>query len=307
MTYYIEYKENKQKTIFKKILNKINYNFSIVDIDMGKRCIYINKKYINRYVHKKINKYLSNHNLEGLSDNTLIANDVIVKDNNKISKIKYNPEGKYLLKVMLYDVIRYLEKIIDTDFRNEDIYIAVINDKQKNIIMHISELFRSTNIITTRVGHMRRMEKSILKSNDTIISISNNRKKSLRRAKILINFDFNNDLMMEYDINRNCIIINLNNCTMHLKKSFQGCIIDSIQIDYKNRYKNHINKDKFDNLDLYSSYIQGLNYFEVRKHIKNDNCNIVKLIGTNGFISNSEIMNNFTNSVIKLDKTRKMD
>ena len=40
---------------------------------------------------------------------------------------------------------------------------------------------------------------------------------------------------------------------------------------------------------------------------KNDNCRIVKLIGNSGILEDSEIVNNFINSAIKLDKTQKKD
>ncbi len=309
MTYYIDNKENNSKDILKKISNYLFYKFSVIDVDNEKKCIYINKKYINNKAYKKINRYLNKQGLDILDKNTLIAKNIQLKVRNNhkndvfINEIKYLQKEKYLMKVMLYEILKYIEKMVDADYRNESIYVTMISEKNKNVLLEIIDLFKNINIITTRIGYMRRLEKNILKNKDSIISISNNKRKALKRARLLINFDFNDNLLKEFSINRNCIIINLNNERIRLNSNFQGCIIDSVQIDFKNQYEQYIKKCRYNIEDLYGSYIQQYVYKNAIKQSKEDDCQIVKLLGNSGVILNEEIINNFINSAIKLDKT----
>ena len=309
MTYYIDNKENNSKDILKKISNYLFYKFSVIDVDNEKKCIYINKKYINNKAYKKINRYLNKQGLDILDKNTLIAKNIQLKVRNNhkndvfINEIKYLQKEKYLMKVMLYEILKYIEKMVDADYRNESIYVTMISEKNKNVLLEIIDLFKNINIITTRIGYMRRLEKNILKNKDSIISISNNKRKALKRARLLINFDFNDNLLKEYNINRNCIIINLNNEKIRLNSNFQGCIIDSVQIDFKNQYEQYIKKCRYSIEDLYCSYIQQYVYNKAIKQSKENDCKIVKLLGNSGVILNEEIINNFINSAIKLDKT----
>ena len=50
-----------------------------------------------------------------------------------------------------------------------------------------------------------------------------------------------------------------------------------------------------------------MEYKDIVKMNKKDNCKILKLIGNNGILNECEIVNNFINSAIKLDKTQKKD
>ncbi len=303
MTYYIDYRTNEQSIFFKRVIDKFFYRFSVIDVDDDKKCIYINKKYIDKKAYKKINKYLFMHNFELLSENAIIANNIQIN----VNTIKYIPKEKKIMKAMLCDLLVYLERLLDVDFRNESIYISVINDSNKEAIINILDMFKSINIVTTRLGCMRKMENNILKHKEALISISNNRKKALKRAKILINFDFGNTLLNDFEINRNCIIINLNNDKINTKNFFHGCVINALNIDFSNRYEKYIFKEDYNLDDLYSGYIKDMEYKDIVKMNKKDNCKILKLIGNNGNLNECEIVNNFINSAIKLDKTQKKD
>ena len=185
--------------------------------------------------------------------------------------------------------------------------IKKFQDMNKDTFFDISDIFKGINFVTTRHGYIRRIEKTILKHNDTPTSVSNNRRKALLRAKILINFDFDNDLLSEFEINKDCIIVNLSNNKISLRKNFRGCIIDGVKICFKNRYEKHINSDKYNIEELYKSYIQNLDYCKAVEHNNLNDCKIINLVGNRGIILNDEIVNNFTNSTIRLDKKRKKD
>lgn len=123
-----------------------------------------------------------------------------------------------------------------------------------------------------------------------MIAISNNKRKSLQKAKIIINFDLKQDEISKYQINRNAVIINLSDNIMKMEKSFNGIIINSMQIDDIN-YKIR-NYYLFEYIDLYESYIfEERRFSKALDKIEKDNIKIKGLLGERGKIQNLEYMN----------------
>lgn len=120
-----------------------------------------------------------------------------------------------------------------------------------------------------------------------MIAVSNNKKKSLQKAKIIINFDLKQDEISKYQINRNAVIINLSENIMKMEKSFNGIIINSMQIaDINYKIRNYY---LFEHIDLYESYIFEEKRLErVLDKIEKDNIIIKGLLGERGIIQNME-------------------
>ncbi len=120
-----------------------------------------------------------------------------------------------------------------------------------------------------------------------MIAVSNNKKKSLQKAKIIINFDLKQDEISKYQINRNAVIINLSENIMKMEKSFNGIIINSMQIaDINYKIRNYY---LFEHIDLYESYIFEEKRLErVLDKIEKDNIIIKGLLGERGRIQNME-------------------
>lgn len=301
--YYIDYKSDDEKNIYKKIYNKIFFKYEVVIFDEDKKLININRNCLNKSIEKRINKHCVIDN-EYRDYGLLISNKIKTENCLKNYEIFH---GKILMTNIIVNLIEYIEDAIGTDFRNEDIFICTCNDKYKELIIDVAKKFRCTNIITDKIKKLKRLENVLSKEGELIYSISNNRKKSLRRAKIVINIDFDKEQFEEFSLNRYCIIINLSNKILELKSSFHGTIVELAEINYKNRYENFININEFDKVKLYESYIYSKNYNEAKKYIQDDNCTIEILKGKKSEIRASELKNNFRNSTRKLDKIQKKD
>lgn len=166
------------------------------------------------------------------------------------------------------------------DIRFEDIYITVNDDKNKDIIIDIAQNVKSINIVTTSIKKMRRLCNKLEKEG-ILFSISNNSQKSLKRAKLIINFDYNSETFNYYNINRYATIINLYKEKINLDKCFGGTIIENIKIDYNNE---NLNLKNYDKTEIYESYICNDNYFTIKEKCNKDKCRIVGFIGKNGYI-----------------------
>ncbi len=120
-----------------------------------------------------------------------------------------------------------------------------------------------------------------------MVVVSNNKKKSLQKAKIIINFDLKYEDFSNYQINRNSIVINLSDNIMKMEKTFNGVIVNSMQIgDINYKIRNYY---LFEYIDLYESYIfEEKNLDRLLDKIEEDNIKINGLLGERGKIQNME-------------------
>ena len=120
-----------------------------------------------------------------------------------------------------------------------------------------------------------------------MLVVSNNKKKSLQKAKIIINLDITQDMFSSYQINRDAIIINLSDNIIKMEKSFNGIIVNSFKIgDINYKIRNYY---LFEYIDLYESDIIEENGFDkTLEKIKEDNIIIKGLLGERGKIQNIE-------------------
>ena len=180
---------------------------------------------------------------------------------------------------MIIPLLEHLEKNLNIDFRFENIFLTVDNDKNKDIIVDLGNRCKSISLVTDNIRKLYRLDSRLNKDDNIIVSVSSNRRKALQRARIAVNFDYDETFFENFNINRNCIIINLSNNALTLKNSFQGSIIEKLEIDYINKYENFINIDNFDKTILYETFIYDKNYDGAKELMRFDNCRIKKVLG----------------------------
>lgn len=203
-------------------------------------------------------------------------------------------DGKFIMKNMLKEILVYMYKIRGTEIFNESLYITTDNDTDFDIIIDTANLFKSLNIVTRKIKKLKRMDKKIESNTDIVCSITNNITKGLRRAKIIVNFNYDEKFFSEAKLNRNAIIINLSKEKLNLKSSFNGTIIENINIEYK---QNLMEENEFKNFNkslLLESKILGKSYSEIKKILNEADSKIIDLYGKNGKIFGEEIKNNLS-------------
>lgn len=285
--YYIKYEK-----MYVGWLNRVLFRYNIVDIDQCKHLVHINKKVVNKKVYEKIIRITKNNKI-------LFSNNVVSSQYNNFFS------GKILMKYMIIDIIKSIQQMIGSNFIQEDLYIALGGEVDYNILCDLSKEFKSVNIVTDKIRKIKRIE-SKLERDNIVYSISNNKRKALKKAKIIINMDYSSNFFEEFNINRNCIIINLSSKNLLMKNSFQGSIIEGIEIDYTNNNE-YLNSMEYNKNKLYESYIIYSKYIDSRIMQKQDKCIIKTLSGSSTELNPEELKNNFIKSSIKLDKNKKKD
>ena len=262
--------------------------FNIVEIVGDKIILPIsNKGNFNDYKAKnlvrKIKKILYRTGCK-----TIVLSKYLKRQKNFIKLLKNYEigiiDGKWLFSILSSKVLDYIAE--KEKLRKEEINVSILLDKEdKDYIMenikNIIKTYRSVNIVTPNLGKFKKMEKDIFEQEGTMLTITNNKKKSLLRPKIILNVDFTSEQVNKYNIPDEAIIVNLNGNVEINKKRFNGLNLNDYEISFENFEEFDYDKDKlYFQKDIYESSIYKKQPYEyIEKKIKKDKVNIIKLIG----------------------------
>lgn len=192
--------------------------------------------------------------------------------------------GKWLFSMLIPEITQYIE--IKKELKPEETTIHIlVNDFTEIAIENIKKLAKNHKhiaIITKNISKMKNIEEQILEETGAIITVMNNKKRSLAKAKIVINIDFPTELLKQYTLYEESIIIDLTQNIKILKKRFNGTIITNYEISLKNKQIYKKEDELFFTRDLYEAeFYKNQPYKYVREKIKRDGIQIKNLYTKN--------------------------
>ncbi len=197
-------------------------------------------------------------------------------------------DGRWLFEILITDIIEYIinKKKLEKTKLKISILINDITEFEIENIKELAKKYKNLNIVTNHIEKFKKIEKELLEKEGIMITVTNNRKKSLVKSDIIYNVDFPEETLNKYVINDEAIIINLHGKIKIKKKRFNGLIINNYEIDLRNDKKDEkMLTKKYYIRDIYQAELyqkQGFN--NLKEKIKKDNVKINKL-----FLSNGEI------------------
>lgn len=193
-------------------------------------------------------------------------------------------DGKWLFEILLPNVVEYIINKRKIEKVNISMLINDLTDIELENIKNLARKYKSINIVTNHIEKFRKLEKQLQEDEGIIITITNNKKKSLMKSQIILNIDFPKELINKYNIKDEAIIVNLKGNIRINKKRFNGLNINNYEIDFRNDKKNDKSlKNKFYLKDLYQSELyKKQRISEIKEKIKNDKVIIKSLILNNG-------------------------
>ena len=242
----------------------------------------ISEKKIKRLT-KKIEKLINKANCK-----TIILSKYLKHNENLIMELKNKKvklvEGKWLFNVIIYEILDYIcEK---KEIKKEEINISIMVDENFSdyILENIKKIiknYKSVNIVTNHSEKLKKLEESILQQEGTVITITNNKKKSLKRSKIIVNVDFDEEKINKYFIPDEAIIINLKDKINIRSKRFNGININDYEIDFENNDNFDYEKEKlYFKKDIYEALIYKKQPYEfIERKIKKDKVKVIRVIG----------------------------
>ena len=305
-----EYK--KLPLFFKKIIFLFKNIFNIVtkksEEEYNVWIIPIKEKYSNDKLEKILKKNLKiNNNIYVISKELEKSNIYEIMD---MYGIKYVIEEK-VKKLLLISGLEYIAKLKKKDINSLDVTILVKDNSDINLFLieEIAKLVKNLKIVSINIYKFRKLEEKLYNELGIAIQFSNSYKKSLERANIIINFDYSEIEINEYNICNNAIIINCTKDNIKIKsRLFEGININSYDINMNKEIVNTFKKiniyENYNKLILYASIIEKDNDFLVSYNdIEESKVSIIDFIGNKGIINNEE----FKNITKKLDKNKKKE
>ena len=263
------------KIISKKDLNELElWNLPIEDVQNDKELI----KAI-----KKLRKY---------KDYVF----VLSKDLNigKVHKIFETLNVGYLettisKKILLFEALEYINKVQGNKLDEMDLTILVNNASNLNmyLIEELAHKVKTIKLVSKNIYKFKKIEEKLYNEYGIALQFSNSYRRSLLKAKIMVNFDFSQTDIDEYDINNSAMLINCTCSNIKIKsKLFNGIVVNSYKL--KAKYASVLNE--FENLFVYESKIIVKNNInDVFKETEEGKVSITGFIGNNGTITKKEL------------------
>lgn len=217
----------------------------------GRKCEIL-KKLENKEKVSKVIEEMTKNKIE-----TVVLSKEIYENKEFIEGLKRHRikvlDGKWLYKYMIPDIIEYICKKSNID-KNVEIGMLTneVTDEFIGNIEVLSKEFKKMKIVTEYPEKFKRIDQRTLENSGFSMIISKNKKQALTKCKIIINFDFPEETINQYNINENAIIVNLNGEDIKInKKRFSGIIIRDYEIKNKNLEQKREDKKNNDEIKLY--------------------------------------------------------
>lgn len=195
-------------------------------------------------------------------------------------------DGRWLYEILATDIIKYIieKKKIKKEETTISILINDLTEIELENIKILAENYKNLNIVTNHIEKFKKLEDKFME-NGIMITIGNNKKKSLMKSKIILNIDFPNELINKYMIKEDAIIINMPVKVKINRKRFNGLIVNNYEIDFRDDIKSEENLMGYEFYlrDVYESRLYKKQTFsDIRNALKKDGVNIKKV-----YLSNS--------------------
>lgn len=294
---YINYTSKIKFNFMKKIIIYFKKTFNIITVKpIGDGVIFYlpNKKNVIKLADKIGNK-LQYYNI----NNSVIENNLNIDNfKNRLYEKNINIlDGRWLFNYLLIDILEYITNLQKEKLENQEVSIAVndLNEEAVNNIYEIASTIKRLNVITNNIEKLKNIESKLYKEKGIMITVSNNKRKSLAKAKIIFNIDFPEEIINKYVINKNAILVNIENKIKVKSKSFNGINVNDFEIkidDYiMTKFKENNMYENFEKNILYESLLYDKKRYQtIRGKIIKDKIKINCLIGNKGKIEEQEFV-----------------
>lgn len=273
------------KTLYIEKMDKPAMAMRKIKIEQDDCKIYMNLEK-ERSISKVINKLIKNE-----VQNVVLSKE-LCENKNLINALNANginiSDGRWLEKYLSIQILDYI--VTRKNIKKEETEIAVtvnqITDFCISIVRILAKQYKRVTIVTNHIEKLRKIEKEIYDKEGILIVITNNLKKSLLKPQIILNVDFNKELLNKYRINETAIIISLEGDMKIEEKRFNGLNINDYEIEVgREEIIWRQNMQNFRTKDLLEAVLYMKDTFDnICSKIKKNKISIKELYGVNGKI-----------------------
>ena len=198
---------------------KIRKIFNIVELEQNRVILPITKSEIEngKLSQKKAQILAKNivNKLKNAIGNNVILSKEIKKQKNLVNYLYSQNmniiDGKWLLGILSDEAITYFvnKKKMKKEKLNVSILVNDVEDYVLENIKLIVRKYKRVNIVTNHLEKFKKIEKEILEKDGIMVTVTNNKKKSLVKSNVILNYDFPTELINKYKICDEAIVINV--------------------------------------------------------------------------------------------------
>ena len=273
------------KTMYIEKMDKPKFGIRKIKIEEDNCKIYANLER-EKNIKKIINELIKNEAINVVLDKELCKNKNFINALNAYNIRVF--DGRWLIRYLSIEILDYVIK--QKKIKKAETEIAVtaneVTDLAIETIKLLAKQYKRVTVVTNHIDKLRKIEKEIYEKEGILIIVSNNQKKSLAKPQIILNMDFNKEVLNRYNINENAIIINLEGDMKIESKRFNGININDYEIEVgREEIIWRGNAKKFRNKDMFEAVLYVKDTFQnIRNKIAKNKVSIKEVFGINGKI-----------------------
>ena len=198
---------------------KIRKIFNIVELEQNRVILPITKSEIeNGKLSQKKAQILAKNIVKKLKNaigNNVILSKEIKKQKNLVNYLYSQNmniiDGKWLFGILSDEAITYVvnKKKMKKEKLNVSILVNDVEDYVLENIKLIVRKYKRVNIVTNHLEKFKKLEKEIFEKDGIMVTVTNNKKKSLTKSNVILNYDFPTELINKYKIYDEAIVLNV--------------------------------------------------------------------------------------------------
>ncbi len=198
---------------------KIRKIFNIVELEQNRVILPITKSEIEngKLSQKKAQILAKNivNKLKNAIGNNVILSKEIKKQKNLVNYLYSQNmniiDGKWLFGILSDEAITYV--VNKKKMKKEKLNVSIlVNDVEDYVLENIKLIvgkYKRVNIVTNHLEKFKKLEKEIFEKDGIMVTVTNNKKKSLTKSNVILNYDFPTELINKYKIYDEAIILNV--------------------------------------------------------------------------------------------------
>ena len=268
--------------------SKIFEFFNIIKVQDDKIILPINEKIKNQKRTEKLAMKTKNMLRQSNCNKIIISKKIKEQEQYMNYLYTYNldiVDGKWLFEVLSDKILDYA--VSKRNLKKEDIQLSILVNDLSDIMLEkikiLVKQYKKVNIVTNHIEKFKKIEEQVLSKEGIMITVTNNKKKSIVKSKLILNVDFPEELINKYKIYNEAIIINIKQNVRIRSKRFNGICINDYEIKFKaDLFYDNDKLNKYNNKYIYEAQIykkQPIN--NIMRKIDRDKVEIAKLIANN--------------------------
>ena len=273
------------KTLYLEKVDKPKFVFQKLKIEQDNCKIYANlekekniKKVVSKIVKAEINAVVLSKELK--------TNLRLINELNSANIHIF--DGRWLEKYLTYEILEFILK--QKNQKKEETELAIttneITDSCIQIVKTLAKQYKRVTVVTNHLNKLRKIEKELYDEYGILILVSNNQKKSLAKTQLILNMDFNKEVLNKYKINENAVILNLEGDMIIYNKRFNGINVNNYEIEVgREEIIWRTNMNKFETKELLEASLYMKDTFDnIRAKIGKYKVLVQEIYGINGKI-----------------------